>query len=419
MVANREFVRFLSWSAAVVVIGGLLSMVFVLVVDPYRIYRLIDMPGFNHVKPAPARYQEEIKLIGARATRANAFILGNSRAEIGFNPDYAGFSTAGYSAYNLAISGTSASTARRQIAYLRDTGQKPAMLVLGVEFLDFLINPAIARSAHRTTKSVHAVDELKWKFNTFFSLASVSDAIETLQIQRRPEVETLTPRGFNPLLEYRKYAREQGYYALFQQRAMENAKSYMSKSSGLMTTENGRSPDMEDLQKILSESSADRTEVHVVIYPYHAQILAMFEQIGLWPAFEQWKRLLAQEVAAIKKVNPDAHVTLWDFSGFSNFQCEIIPSRDDRTSATKWYWEAGHFKPALGDVVLSRLLGKPQEPFLTGGMGFPITLSNLDENHQRIERERAECAASYPKLFSDVTALVMDSRSKHLKRQGK
>ncbi len=413
MVANREFVRFLSWSAAVVVIGASLSIALVVVVDPYRLYRLIDVPGFNHVKPVPARYQEEIKLAGARATRANAFILGNSRAEIGFNPDYAGFTAAGYSTYNLAIPGTRASTARRAIAYLRDTGQRPAMLVLGVEFLDFLKSPTMAGSANRVTTSVHAVDQLNWKFDTIFSLASASDAIETLRIQRHPETETMTPRGFNPLLEYNKYAREQGYYALFQQRAMENASTYIGKSSGLAMPENGGSPDMEDLRKILETSSTDKTELHLVIYPYHAQILAMFEQTGLWSAFEQWKRLLAQEVAAIKKVNPDAHVTLWDFSGFSNFQCEIIPSRDDRTSATKWYWEAGHFKPALGDVVLSRLLGKPQESFAKGGMGFPLTPANLDENRQRIERERATCAAVYPQLFSDAAALVMDSRRKH------
>ena len=95
MVENREFVRFLSWTSAIIVIGAAMVMTLVFVVDPYRIYRFIDQPGFNHIKPAVGRYQEEIKITGARTIKANAFILGNSRAEIGFNPDYTGFAQAG------------------------------------------------------------------------------------------------------------------------------------------------------------------------------------------------------------------------------------------------------------------------------------------------------------------------------------
>lgn len=409
MAANRDFVRFLTWTTAVIFVGALLAVLLVVVVDPYQIHRLVDIPGFNRIKPTPDRYQEEIKLTGARAMNANVFMMGNSRAEIGLNPDYTGFSAHGYSAYNLSISGTRVSTARREFEYLRDVGQKPAMIVLGLEFLDFLIDPSTSQPPYQVAKSAHAVDGLKWKFETLFSLSSTLDAMKTLQIQHRPEAETMTLRGFNPLQEYKKYAREEGYNALFQQRAMENAKSYVRKPRSLIAPETGSSRDLDELRAFFSAVSKENTELHLIIYPYHAQILAMFEQTGLWPLFEEWKRLLAREVDAVRKANPDSRITLWDFSGFSNFQCEIIPEKGDTTKSTQWYWEAGHFKPALGDVMLARLLDKPKEPFVTGDLGFPLTLSGLDENRQRIERERAACLASYPELFSDVAKIVRAS----------
>ncbi|CAN5812185.1 hypothetical protein BH11PSE12_BH11PSE12_21800 [soil metagenome] len=420
MVENREFVRFLSWTSAFIVGVAAIVMALVFVVDPYRIYRLIDQPGFNHIKPAVGRYQEEIKITGARAIKTNAFILGNSRAEIGFNPEYAGFAQAGLSPYNLAISGTRISTAKRASAYLRETGQTPALMVLGLEFIDFLQNAAESKTAITDTtaalyntsvklKNAYPVDQWKWKFETLFSLASVSDTLDTLLIQRQPEVETITPRGFNPLLEYKKYAREQGYYALFQQRAMENAKNFARKSTHQMYAINGAYPDLQDLQKVLSSNSSEHsgnTEIHLIIYPYHAQILMMFEQLGLWPLFEEWKTLIAKEVAFVQATHPNASITLWDFSGFSPIQCEKIPSKDHITAATQWYWEAGHFKSTLGDVMLSKILTKQKAAISDSSFGFLLTSGNIKADQLRIQNERATCMATYPELFADVAKLI-------------
>ena len=51
--------------------------------------------------------------------------------------------------------------------------------------------------------------------------AELLDALETLRIQRTRFPASLTVRGFNPLADYESVAAQEGYYALFRQRAEE------------------------------------------------------------------------------------------------------------------------------------------------------------------------------------------------------
>jgi len=392
---RQQYSRFIAQAAAVALGGACLASAFVVAVDPYRLYRFLEKPGFNQVKPPPERYREEIKLSNAAAIGANAFIAGNSRAEIGFNPDFAARHARGLSFYNIALSGTDITTARRQLQYLREHGQAPLVTILGVEFLDFLAHPSAAAPA------THAADDWKWKVDALFSLASLTDAVRTLRIQHAQDPESISPRGHNPLLEYRRYAREQGYYALFQQRAMENARSYLDKPRSLRAS--GKVKGIEDLRALLDGAIEDKSALHVVIYPYHAQILAMFELSGLWPLFDEWKRMLAEEIHRANRAHPGQQLVLWDFSGYSPYHCERIPGKNEKTE-TRWYWEAGHFKQQLGDEVLARVIASA--PAAVPAFGFRLGVNNFEQNRQRIERERAECAASYPQLFAEARALI-------------
>ena len=86
-----------------------------------------------------------------------------------------------------------------------------------------------------------------------------------------------------------------------------------------------------------------------MIYPYHAQLLLLFQETGLWLAFEDWKRLLVRTIDEERAAGRlRGEVTLWDFSGISEPTTETIPMPKDRTTELRWYWEGGHFKAALG-----------------------------------------------------------------------
>jgi hypothetical protein len=368
-------------------VGSAACAAFVYVVDPYGLYGAVNRAGLNAVKPALTRYQEEIKTSIALRSGAANYIFGNSRAEIGLDPDTWG------NAYNLAIAGSVMDTVISEIATMRAHGVKPAGAVVGMEFLNYA---GASRRARAAAPEVPA-DRAFWRFDTLYSFASLKDSLRTLRIQHDDYAESMSPRGFNPLREYLAYARVDGYHLIFQRRAEENAASYLRKAR------TGFDPDQarQDTRRILDLLADAGADVKLLIYPYHAQVLLLFEETGLWPWFDAWKTILAQEVAAARARHPRARITLADFSGFGARQCEAIPASGS-SAATQWYWEGGHFKKALGDVLLRALA--------TGagydGLGMVLDTAALPANRARIARERAACLAARPGLQKDVRAMV-------------
>jgi hypothetical protein len=417
MEESADFRQFLHRFATFVLAGTVLVVAFVLIVDPYDQYRLVVRPGFNLVKPGLARYQNELKLAKVAGMRPDVLILGHSRAEVGLDPEAAALARQGLSAYNLAIPGSGIANARQQMEYLLQNGIRPKVIILGMEFLDFMQAPSsvdVPGALNHSSVASPSVNPWFWHFDTLFSLASVGDAVRTLLIQDNPEVETITSRGFNPLKQYHAMARNEGYYSLFQQRAQENTRVYLKKSSGSLALD-----DFAHLQAILDIAGEWGSEVKLIIYPYHAQILVLFEETGLWPAFEDWKKVLAKELVVARNRHPRANIALFDFSGYGNYNCEKIPARGDRASTTEWYWEAGHFKGELGAVLLESVLSSPDsslraENFHTIAsketFGFQLDESTSIANSQRISRERLYCRQTYPELFTDAASLVAEAR---------
>ena len=380
---------------ALLLAGGVLLVgAFVAIVDPYGLYGVVQRANFNAVKPGLSRYQSQIKLAHALRRQPQFVILGNSRAEIGFDPRASALSALG-AGYNLAIPGTGLATAASQFAQLRQAGVRPRTVIVGMEFIDFL-NPAVPPVASPAVVAASPPQSRAgWRFDSLFSLASVKDAVHTLRIQHDGEAATLSADGFNPLLEYGAHARQDGYHKMFTQRAQESAANLRRKSTRGLATE-----DFQLLRTFLLAMAATQADVKLVIYPYHAQMLAMFEAAGLWPLFEEWKARLVQEIDAVRQRYPEAQITVTDFSGYGVFNCERIPAARERDAATRWYWEAGHFKKALGDLVLRRLMA-PQES-VPGGARFGVLLdgASLESNRERIAQERGPCAAAQPSLFA-------------------
>jgi hypothetical protein len=218
----------------------------------------------------------------------------------------------------------------------------------------------------------------------------------------------MTGRGFNPLKDYLPLARNEGYFALFQQRAEENAKTYVRKAKGRYDTR-----DLEYLRAMLNSAANINSQVVLIIYPYHAQILALFEESGLLPYFSQWKSDLVKLADNVKQQNPHADIKIFDFSGYGQFQCEHIPEKGDKKTKTYWYWEGGHFKKNLGDLVLGQILSSTIETeadINPNAFGVVLNQNNLSLNNQRMDREKQQCVKDYPQLFSDAQALISKFR---------
>ncbi len=399
-ISEQVYVRYIWRVFAILAGGALLVAAFIALIDPYRLSGLLDVQGINHIKPLPGQYREQIKSAQARALQPNALMLGNSRIEVGMDPESPQLRSRGYLAYNLALAGTSLATAQAMHVQMRGQLAAPSTAIVGLEFLDFLVSPKVKSLPHAKPSEQMP---WQWRFDTAFSMKSLSDAWRTLRLQQVSDPETMTARGHTPLLEYRKFARQEGYYTIFQQRALENAKTISRKPQSLHDAA-AKSEPLSRLDQMLRTMAQDGTEVHLVIYPYHVQLLAMFQEAGLGNRFDEWKTLLVHRIEVVRKDYPSARIMLWDFSGYSSIQCERIPSPNDRQTITQYYWEGGHFKSSVGELMLQRILGG-QSIF-----GVSLTSENLEVNRQRIHKERERCETTYPEVFAGARSLINGAR---------
>jgi hypothetical protein len=80
---------------------------------------------------------------------------------------------------------------------------------------------------------------------------------------------------------------------------------------------------------------------------------------GQWEAQRRWKRELVRRVEEAALRHPRAAaLRLWDFSKAEGPTVEEVPAAGAKAAGMRWYWDSAHFKPALGERVLARLLGE-------------------------------------------------------------
>ena len=410
MTAHRNY---LHWMLATMLGASLAVAGFVLLVDPYGLYGLVDLPGFNRVKPPVERYRNEIRLVRADRFAPPIVIVGNSRMEVGVDPE--GPPLAGRNAVNLGLAGTGTVTAIGQLRHLAAGPAAPRRVIAGIDFVDALtvrpVDPA-AMPAPITARQAGWRDAL-WRIDTLYSFASLRDALLTVAIQRDPDAAVATLRGHNPLRQYHQAARVEGYAALFSQRAAENTRKLTATANGGLNTAGVRA----EVAALIDAAAGAQPGVAIdlVIYPYHAQLLALFEQASLWPRFEAWKEILVSEAEAGRRRHPHARIAVHDFSGYGPIQCEPIPPAGS-AAGTRWYWEAGHFKPALGDVIVARVLGTTGDG-VPASFGVRLDRDTLGANRQRIAHERTDCATHQAMVFEGVAREVAREQAREQARR--
>ena len=394
--------RYLIWLSATLLAALAACGAFNLFIDPLGIFGSPRIGGINAFKPYLDHHRELARWKGAQRLCPNAGIFGNSRAEIGFDPEHPDFAANGHRGFNHAVPGTSVATAVNQLEWLRQAGCAPKTIVLGVEFIDFVGSPSPPPvvSALPPAPAINAAVLAE----SVFSVTGIRDSLETLLIQHSRYPASLTEKGFNPLLNYVPEVTHSGHYALFRQRATENASKWLRMSAQVQPN-SGKSNEFVQLERFLDAASQEADTIHVVIYPYHAQLRLLMNKVGFEDLFTQWKSGVVS--AAHRERKNATRVTVWDFSGISAQTLEPIPEPGDRRTRLKYYWEGGHFKRELGDLMLSQMLGgKP-------GFGMALTPETLPAWLDRDQGQVREQLQSNVALRLDVESVLDQVRAKN------
>ena len=394
MSAAARYLRSLLFSTLALL--GLVAT-FNLLVDPYGLFRVVNFDGFNRIKSQAGQRAEMYKRTGAERMRPKTLILGNSRAEIGFDPQGFDWPVSMRPVFNLALPGSGVDSALEEFTHVLEY-TTPKVIIVGLDFLDFRVDPGTLDDPLPAP-----IDRLRWwreRFSALLTINALADSLATLKAQHDPYPTSLSDVGFNPMRDYVGIARKEGYYAMFRQRDQENAKSYARGSKTIYLADGRPASEFRAVEKIIDIASGAGIQIRFLIYPVHAHALVLFHRAGLWPAFEAWKRELVKRVDGARA---GANVELWDFSGFSQYAVENIPPPGDTKSEMHWYWEAGHFKNSLGEVMLTNIFksGASQAEW-----GRRLTTGNLEDHLQDQRAARDEYERSHSAEVAELADLV-------------
>jgi hypothetical protein len=384
------------WSWVMSTVALLVAILAVnLVVDPYGLFRIVDVPGLNRIKSQAGERAALFKRTGVERMRPASLVLGNSRAEIGFDPESPAWPESARPVFNLALPGAGIAAVADELAEaLRSTS--PRLVVVGLDFLDFRVDPSSDESFTAQPANADSTRGLRDRAAALLTLNALADSLTTIRAQHEPYAASLTDAGFNPKRDYIGVSRREGYFAMFRQRDQENARAYVSGPKSVFQTGKRPAAAFDAVDNIIARARARGIALRLVLYPYHVHTLMLFQLTGLWPAYEDWKRELVGRVDAARGT---MDVELWDFAGFSPHTDEQVPRPGDTRTELQWYWEAGHFKKSLGDLLLANMFDKRNNH---EQWGRQLTGRNLDELLRQQREARDDYVRTHP---DDVTAL--------------
>lgn len=364
-----------------------------LIVDPYGIFRVVDRSGFNQVKPKAGAHGEMSKAYQVLRVEPHGLILGNSRAEVGLDPEHPSWPAEARPVYNLALPGTGTRTSLQYLQHVLEAQKEspPRVIVWGLDFMDFLVsgnarpgktvaerkdsrllaNPDGTRNPGRTFK------QLRDGAEAILTLGALMDSFATVRAQDDPHAQDLTRLGFNPMRDYLRITADEGYWAVFRQRDIENIKSYRARPQDIFDASGASSPALDDLRRVIRLCREHGIDLHLVTYPYHAHLLEIIHLTGHWPALENWKRALVQITHVEAKNAGLPPIPLWDFSLYNIFTQSAVPGKADKKTANSWYWEAGHYKRDLGNLMLDQVFGRQAKDSVLGTRLTPMNVESV------------------------------------------
>ncbi len=390
-------------SLLIVVIG------FNVLVDPFRMYRLIERPGFNLYKPAIYKRVRLLKAYEVRRLKPESILLGTSRCHLAFRPSHEGWAQEAANRYNLAFDGA---TTKEMYYYLLHAYAAGALkqVILGLDTYHPTNAPAMTRPDFDPSLLLTERSLLSWprmviadlKLLTSFDTLAMS--IKTLREQKNIETEWFAPDGQRlgevffrrPSEDFIKFGPR--YY--FDETDKMEVKyklewkipSPLTKGpSAPMTEKPDPLTSLVYIERIVEFCRAKGIDLKIFLTPSHVHQLEITAAAGEWPSIENGKRNLLRILADDAQEHPNQPpIKLYDFSGYSSITTEPLPEKGSFKEMA-YYWDSSHFKQNVGDMALDQMFDvkRKGEP-LPEDFGVLVTADHLDNWLSRIEARQKE-----------------------------
>ena len=390
----RRHRSYLRVSVGTVGLALLLLALFNLAVDPFGAYPLTALKIFQ---PYRGRFTSRAGKSEAVAHgNYDILLVGTSRVEFGLPVSHSAYGLD--RVYNLGLEGTSLP----ELLAVLDFAIRqhcPKQVVFGVDF--FLFSDVRAArpdfensrfSPHLNAFEYHLRNVLDWD-----ATARSWSLVERLKHHRQPQAAHL---GFVP----KKVPQGMSQRTVFERRIQDflvNPETY-----GGYHYSPTRLKEFREMVRLCRSHNID---LKIFIPPVHTLQLETIRESGLWSTFEQWKRDAVNVVAEETKDDP---TPLWDFTGFKGRVAEEVPAAGDTTTRMKWYIDSSHFTPALGQLVLDRMLPQGASSGEISDFGVPLAPANVEEQLERIRADRQVYAAAHPGEIEWLRQLALQKTEK-------
>ena len=383
-------------------------------VDPYLLFNMPRIRGFNAKKPSVEHQERLMKAYEVLRASPNAVILGTSRVAIGLDAAHPSWPARARPVYNLGLAGADPYVSYRYLQHVlahRDL----AIVVLGLDFEYFLSRkkpdvPMDFEASLSVDRDGRANPGRRWQWlrdaaESALSLEALGDSLATVAASTRGDTLDLSPSGNLSEAGFRRETAELGPAPLFAQRNLHNIRTYRGRTFSPNGAGQPDAPTLTDLRAIVELCRSRGIQLELFAQPMHADLLETLDLLGVWPAYEAWKReLIAMSRGESRSDAPKARI--WDFGGYDQFSTESLPPGSDRRAHLRWFWEPSHYSKALGDIILSRILGGPDT-----GYGVVLTADTVEGRLSSIRKSRESYRESHPEAVRRVRA-IYDSTSK-------
>jgi hypothetical protein len=363
--------------------------------DPYAIFDGPRLPGINEAKPAVTDNSRIYKMVGYLRHPMDALILGTSRAHVGLNPKHQAFSN--LKTVNLAMSAQPNAETALLFKYVADHNPLQ-MAVIG---LDFFASNAYLTFTQDFTQDNFAEDR-KWKL--LFSFDTLTASRKTLF------KEGSFPRGPDEAITEarKKYSREalinseKGYMwggvYLPEPKCRFRFEAEPSETGNVQ-----RTPPLEEVRAMIALAHQRHVKLHLFISPSHARQWEVLAVLGLWEAWEDWKRQLVrinEEEAGRAHQEP---FPLWDFSGYHSISTENLPDSNASEAEMVGYIESSHYKPNIGNLLLDRMFDlRIPDRTIPEDFGVLLREKNVERHLEKIRSTKTLYRQTHQQYIAEI-----------------
>jgi len=414
---------------------GLVVMTINMVIDPYRRFELITIPGVNAQRNQFANEERMAKAEAVCRVQPVSIAMGSSRVEVAIDPRHPGWSKISGPTYNLGLAGSGLRELYLTLQHAVYGSPHLRLAVIGLDFemfnahreavifgtevLGFDPRRLLSSSADSCMRvflhdfdALLGIKALAASFATVETQMAEADRLDVNKIN--DWIALFNADGFRDNFDALKLrATKYGYREIFGI----GQEIYYTKrvwrpppEERYCFTRNGQPSTLDVFGQMVRFARQSGIDVRFFIAPMHARMMLALQEVGLWPQFENWKRSLVTILAEEAQESGKPPFPLWDFSGFNSVTTEHVPPAGDRTTVVQGFWEPSHAKKEIGDIMLDRILDyRASQRTPADDFGILLSPSNIETVLTNTRRAGHEYSRAEPEEAKLVKHLVNEA----------